>query len=227
VADERTLAFLAELERADAEVAATLAELEALAGRVEAERARALELEVFFERLPAERERLAAELAEAARRAEAARAELARAEEQLAAAERRGDEAAVASNAVVRARDALRMATRRATEAAATSSSLEAQEGDAKRESAALVDRVAGLAEELRERPRLAQTAGSPPDRDLASVGRWAGSARAALFVAIGSLTAERDALVRQASELGSLVLGESVFAGTAAEVARRVRSAE
>ena len=54
----------------------------------------------------------------------------------------------------------------------------------------------------------------------------WAGRARAALFVARGGLAAERDAVVRQANELGALVLGEPLTAGGPASVARRIEGA-
>jgi chromosome segregation ATPase len=229
VADARTLAVLEELERADSDVSATLAELESLAAEVEKVRLRALELGSFLARLPDERERLAAASAEAARRVEAARAELAAAERELAAAEEREDreDVSAARNAVVRARDALRMAERRASEAESELRGLESEAQAAREEASELVERAARLADELKNRPRLPRSAGELPGRDLSSVSEWASTARAALFVAKGSVAAERDAIVRQASELGSVVLREPVFAASVAEVVRRIRDAD
>ena len=56
--DERALAFIHELEQADEAAAAVLAELDELARETEAVRTRAVELEAFHIRLPAERERI-------------------------------------------------------------------------------------------------------------------------------------------------------------------------
>ena len=86
------------------------------------------------------------------------------------------------------------------------------------------MERAARLADDLRDRPRIAETAGAFSGRELADVAEWAGTARAALFVARASLTADREALIRQANELAAVVLGEGVLVGGAAEVARRVR---
>jgi chromosome segregation ATPase len=227
VADVRTLAFLEELERADSAVAATLAELDSLADAVEATRTRAVELEAFLVRLPAERERLAAECDAAAARLEAVRSELAVAESELSAAEAEdGARQEGLRHAVVRHRDALGMAERRAAEVRTESQAMEVEAEAAQGELPQLVERAESLADELRERPRLAETAGVVSRRDLVGVAEWAAGARAALFVARGSLASERDALIRQASELGAVVLGERVFGGSAAEVARRVRRA-
>lgn len=225
MADERTLAFLRELECADGEVAVTLAELEGLASQVDELRRRAGELEALLARIPTDRERLQAARAGTSCRAEAARAELDSAERDLAAATEAGDERrqAPARNAVVRARDALHMAERGTAEADAELTQLESDASSAESEIAEVVARAARLARELRERPRLAETAGAFSGDDLSAVADWAGGARAALFVATGSLAAERAALTRQANELGAVVLGEPVVTGSAAEVARRV----
>ena len=51
--------------------------------------------------------------------------------------------------------------------------------------------------------------------------GRPLPEARAALLVARSSLASQRDAVIRQANELGSLVLGEPLAARSPADVAR------
>lgn len=227
--DEGTLAFLDELARADSEVAATLAELDEIAADVEALRVDALELETFFVRLPAERARLEAKRVEVTQRLNEAERELSKAEQQPETAEEGAnrERLAAAQRFVVSPQDAYGMASRGAREVRNEVESLESDAVAAARESDGLLGRAAQLAHELRERPRLASTAADPPLGGLEAVAEWAASARAALFVARGSLAAERDALVRQASELGALVLGESVVAGGAAGVARRVRRSD
>ena len=226
MADDRTLAFLGELERADTESAELLAELDGLAAEVDALRLRAVEVEAFLLRLPAERERLGGGRVEAARRVKACRNELATAERELEAAERDRDERRIAAarHLVRRSLDAPHTAERVAGEADAELERLESNAATVERETSELVERAARLADDLRNRPRIAETAGAFSGCELAAVAEWAGTARAALFVARASLAAEREALIRQANELAAVVLGERVFSGGAAEVARRVR---
>ena len=61
----------------------------------------------------------------------------------------------------------------------------------------------------------------SPPAPDLESLREWAPRARAAAFLARGSVDRERDALIRQAEEAAASVLGES-FAGSSVGVVRQ-----
>ena len=224
---ESALAFIHELERADEEVSAVLDELDELARESEAVRARAIELNEFLGQLPAERETVAAVLAQAELDLAHGRKSLEVAERELASAEREGSPERVASARRVhtRARDALRMAERRATEARDDAARLEAEAEASEREAPALEARAGELAAVLRNRPRLAERAGAEP-RGLDGVAEWGSEARAALFVARGGLAAERDALVRQANELGALVLGEPLTSSSAAVVARRVERA-
>jgi hypothetical protein len=223
--DPRTLAFLRELERADEEVAATLAELDDLAREVDGVRARAMELEAFLVLLPAERSRLDGAADRAEQYVDSARQELVAAEQELGEAERRKDEsrAAAARHHVVRAWDAFHMADRRLTEVSAERREVEAAAEAAARETSELDERARRFAVSLRDRPRLAEQAGGQPAPGLAGAAEWASGARATLVVARSSLTAERDAVIRQANELGALVLGEPVLASSPAEIARRV----
>jgi DNA repair exonuclease SbcCD ATPase subunit len=223
VADERALAFLEELDRADSEVSATLAELENLEADVEALRVRALELDSFLAGLPAERERLTERRVERARLVETSRSELAAGERELATADESTNREAV--RMIVALRDCLRTAERKAAEAEAELAQLESRASAAATEAPELLAHASRLAARLRDRPRLAEATGVLPGPTLAGVAEWAGAARAALFVARGSLAEERDALLRQANELGTVLLGESVFAASAADVARRLRS--
>ncbi|HWB56543.1 MAG TPA: hypothetical protein VG479_06380 [Gaiellaceae bacterium] len=219
------LALLHELERADEEVAATLTELDELYAETEAVRERALELEAFFVRLPARRAATAGER-DRARHVEAeARAAVETAAAALREAEASGnaDALAAARRLDVRARDSLTAAERRASGAEEAIGRLEADASAAQRERESLDRRARGLAGALRERPRLAADAGDDPAPGLAGVSEWGTHARAALLVARSQLADDRDAVIRQANELGALVLGEPLTATSAHDVARRV----
>ena len=222
---EHTLAFLRELERADDAAGAVLTELDELAREVERIRERAVELEAFRIRLPADRKRLAQAQADAERTAGEAREALALAEKELEDA-KGDDRIAAARRFHVRAEGRVSAAERRVQEAAGATVALKNEAAAAEREAAALDEQARELAGALHDRPRLAREAGEPPAPGLAAVSEWGSRARAALFVARGSLTSEREAVIRQANELGSLVLGEPLSAVGAALVARRVEEA-
>lgn len=223
--DDARLALLTELERADEEVAATLAELDELYSETEAVRERALELEAFFVRLPAERAAADSERDRARRAHEEARKTAEAAATALREAETDGnaDALAAARRLDVRARDSLTVAERRAREAEDAVALLETDAEAAERERDALERRARELAGVLRERPRLAADAGVDPGPGLTGVSEWGTRARAALLVARSQLASERDAVIRQANELGTLVLGEPLTATSAHDVARRL----
>ena len=222
---ESVLTFVRELERADEEVAAVLTELDALAREAERVRERALAVTAFLAALPAERERTGVALEAAERELDAFDATLASAHEELAKAERAGDRERVleARRREVRARDARRMAERRREEIRAERARLDQEAEEVAGETPMLERRTRELAAALRDRPRLAEQAGADPRPGLDGVAEWGSRARAALFVARGGLAAEREALVRQANELGALVLGEPLSSASPAVVARRV----
>lgn len=145
--------------------------------------------------------------------------------DELRAAEADGDgeRIAAARRFDVRARDHLRMAERRAAEAHGRTEELEARATAADREAGELEGRARDLAGALRERPRLAAEAGAAPGAGLEGIAEWGTRARAALMVARSQLAAERDGLIRQANELGELVLGEPLTAATPRVVAKRL----
>ena len=202
-----------------------LAELDGLAAEVERIRAEAAATVERLELLPGERaaagtEREEAEAAVAERR-EAHRA----AADALAGTEAGRDEAraAEARRGEVRARDLLRSAERRAERARAEEERLEAEEEALARTAEELDRRARALADELARRPGLSEVAPPPDGAGPAGLAAWATETRAALFVARGRLASEREAVIRQANELGALVLGEPLTAQSAALVARRV----
>ena len=93
----------------------------------------------------------------------------------------------------------------------------------AQRDAAALAARAKELAETLAGQPGI-----EPPDGEtLEELAAWATQVRASLFVARARLAAEREAVIRQANELGSAVLGEPLVAQSAALVARRVEESQ
>ena len=116
------------------------------------------------------------------------------------------------------------VAERRLAEAAAAD--LENRTGEATIRGQALHARVRKLAGDLRGRSRIADDAGKEPGPGLEGVEAWSAVARASLFVARGQLSAEREAVIRQANELGALALGEPLSAMGAGALTRRVEQA-
>jgi hypothetical protein len=174
--------------------------------------------------LPALSASVRTELEDASQAAAVAGEALTEAERRVAAAENE-DAARAARRAETQARDHLRMTNRRVEAAEERADKLRRDETAAKQEAPKLEARARKLARLLADRPRLAEDAGHDPAPGLEGVSEWASRARAALFVARGGLAAEREAVIRQANELGSLVLGEPIAASSAAAVARRLES--
>lgn len=224
--DER-LALVRELERADEAIGAELAELDELYRAVEDVRGLAVELQELLLRLPDERSAAAEAVAEAEGAVAEARQALAEATQELEVAEAAGDpeRLAAARRFEVRARDHLHIAERKAEAAREHAADLEAHAEAAGRDGAEIEARAAELAEALERKPGITGEAVGRPSRGPDGVGEWGTRARAALLVARSQLAAERDAVVRQANELGTVVLGESLPPISAAAVARRVEA--
>jgi chromosome segregation ATPase len=223
--DEQALAFLRKLEGTDATLSAAEAALAELAAEVERVRLHAAEVDEFLARLPSERQRLQAERAKADPQAAHALRTSDGAEELFAVAERGRSEEGVAEarRAVIRTRDALRMAERHVSVLDEEAAELESAAAEAIREVAELEGRAHNLAAAFGEHSRLAEQAASEPGPGLGGVVEWGSAARAALFVARGGLSSEREAVIRQANELGSVLLGEPLLAARPAAVVRRV----
>jgi hypothetical protein len=218
---EGILALLRELERADEEVGAVLADLDRLGERLDSLRTRVSDLRAFEDRLPFERERRVSMLERARAEAESAHDALEKAAEAVRSAKPEAAREAVLFE--VRARDRVHSAERNLAEAGKVAASLEREATEAGREARDLHRSARALAEELGGRSRLAEDAGKEPGRGLDGVIAWAEVARASLFVARGQVTAEREAVVRQANELGAVALGEPLTSASPAIVARRV----
>jgi hypothetical protein len=219
------LELLRELADADEAHRATLAELDALLARETELRARADHLSAFLAAAPGERQRLAQEAADAEAAVEQRARSLAEAEAELAEAERRRDRERLlaARRFQVRAADASAMAEKHLAAARDALSAHERAVESAEFEAPELEQAAARLAVELAGAPRVPADAAHPPEPGLDGVRAWATGARAVLVVARGGVTSERDALIRQATELASLLLGEPQVATSAAAAADRV----
>jgi hypothetical protein len=215
------LAELRELERADEAIAAALVEADELYAAVEDVRGRANALLALADRLPGEREAAAEAVANADRGLADARAAAEQAAAGLAEAEAGGDaeRAAEARRFDLRARDALHMADRRAAAERERAAGLEERSAAAERDGAALEAEARELGE------RLGDDVAAEPEAGPGGVAEWGTEARAALLVSRSRLAAERDAVVRQAHELGAAVLGEDLPPLGAREVVRHVES--
>ncbi len=222
---DQVLSFLRELDVADETLSAAEAEFAGLGAEVERVRLRAAELEGFLSRLPAERERVQTERADAEPQAARALRVKVEAGESLADAERGRSAEAVAGarRAVIRSQDASRMTDRRVSELGEESAKLESAAADAIREAAELEAQGRRLAAAFREHPRLTQQGTPGPLPGLVGIVEWGSAVRAALFVARGGLSSEREAVIRQANELGSVLLGEPQLATRPATVLRLV----
>ena len=221
---EGVLAVLRELERADEETGTALADLDRLTGDVNSVRAKVHELGAFAAGLPAEGEARAAELERSRAESSAAQQVL---EEAEAAVHAAGPESAhEAERFHVRARDRASVADRRVAEASKAAGDLENRVAEATIEGHELHARARKLAAELRGRPRIAEDAGKEPGPGLDGVEAWSEVARASLSVARGQLSAEREAVIRQANELGALALGEPLSAMGTSALMRRVEQA-
>jgi hypothetical protein len=223
---DRRLAILEDLERGEEEVAAELAEVDELHAACEQVRLTALELVEFLARLPEEREKAQREIQETAGALEEAGKADAQAEMKLAAAEQANDpeRLAAARRLRIRARDALHLAERRAEQAAAHAEELEATATASEERTEDLAVRARELAEALSRRPRVALETDVSPGASPTEIAEWGTQARAALLVARSQVAAERDALVRQANELASNVVGEPVGTMSAAGAAELLR---
>ena len=221
---ERVLGELRDLEAMDAQVGALFSEIQSLLEEVRVVQGDALAIGSFRSTIPAERERTQEQIRRAQHEVTTAQAALAEAQGAVGAA---GEEERRATELFeIRARDRLSVALRRAAEAEAEAEKLESAVRDAEAIEQRLGAKARSLADELRKRPRVAANAGAEPSPGLAGVVAWGETSQAALLVARGQAAAERDAVIRQANELGSAALGEPLGSASVEVVARRVERA-
>jgi hypothetical protein len=214
-----TIRLVDELKRRDEAAAAALAEVEEVQRETERTRSRAEELLAFRAALPAERDRLAAAIAVAAAAFEASVAARAALEqevddeqERVLLACRLDEERAVAAAQLERAHAAAAELERRAEQAVEEAAELE-------RGAQRATVRLAAL-------PRLSHDATAPAADGLVGVAAWGARVRAGLLLLHAQLVGERDAIIREANELGSAVIGEALAASSVTGVRERVAQA-
>lgn len=209
---------------------AAAAEIDVIAGLIrEADRVRDRAAAVLEELslLPGELARNDEAEREAGRRVEAAGRELAEAEtraEEAARARRGGEEArAQAHRELTRAREQLadaRTAMRRLTE---RRQELVDTERALRAEADGLAVVARGIADEIRDTPRVSESGRKLPGPGLTGLVEWGARVHAALFVVRGGLESERDRIVVEASTLAASVLGEQAAGTNVALVRRRL----
>lgn len=225
------IALAADLERRDALVAAESAHLAGLAARVDAVSRRAAELDGLLGRIPGERASLDRLEAELRSRHARAVAELDSVAEQVAELEReRARQAGGADRE--RAAFELRRARAAAADVAAQIDRLRQSHMDlgdaetgARVEARALAAEAVAVADSLAASTRISESGRVRPQATLVGLVSWAARAHAALVVARAQLDIDRDRLVREANELGSVLLGEELAGSSVALVGRRVRT--
>jgi hypothetical protein len=203
---ESLLLFAEELERRDADLGGALDALERLQHEVEELRVHAAALVAFLSSFPAALDTLE-------RDEHASLAARAAAESALRDVEAGDDEFAL-----MQARDALRDAERWAADAALARRRLE-EDGAARRADAARLEGRAGeLGVRVHDLPA--------PAAGLDGALEWASRARGALLLEHSALASERDAVVREASELLGSVLGEPLTSTAVAGVRAKLERA-
>ena len=215
------LAHAEELERRDAAVARELATVNDLAQRTESIRSRTTEVRLGLERHPLQLVELTARRQAADADESNARAELARAEEVLARLDssrrHRVEETERARKELATAQNALADTRAHVARLEEQLAALEREQALLRAEAPVLVDRARAVADEMRGIDRITAGARREPAASLDELDGWAGQARSALFVARGTLEAERERVVVEANALGSAVLGEPLGASSAA----------
>jgi hypothetical protein len=218
------LELAADLERRDAEVAAEIDRVGRLGDAAREIGSRTQAISSLLETAPVERASLDRAEAEARTHLSEADADLASAGAALEDARRRGD-LVDAQRSHEHAQTAARDAAARVTRIACTRETLEASEQAARADVPNLVAAANRIAGELAGLSRISSSGRALPESSLGGVAAWAARVHVALLVARSQLDGERDRLVRDANELGSVVLGEQLAGNSVELVGRRVRA--
>ncbi len=123
------------------------------------------------------------------------------------------------------AQEALDDARSRSARVEELATALRADEQALRDEAEELAEAATALAADVRRIGRIAEVAHRDPGRTLAELDDWGGQVRSALFVARGTLEAERERVVVEANVLGSSVLGEQLGASGVGLVRRRLEA--
>jgi chromosome segregation ATPase len=228
--DRALLDAAAELETLDAELAASLDEVDDLARRAAHVHERALALEGFLAGVPLQLAALEREHAEAVdRRAEAASAlaEAQRNVDELERSRRVSEEKrAQAGRELVHAREAAADAATRVERVAGQEERLLDEERAARAEVGLLAAEAGETAAAVREVHRVSESGRTEPGDTLRELAAWADRVGAALLVVRGSLATDRERLLREAGELAASALGEPVYGSSVSVLRRRLEDA-
>jgi len=211
--DSRALAELQALARRDIELSTAIRELELVDQRVAHIRARFTAIDAFLATYPEEEERLRANLREAEDGLITRREELEDAERTLAAAT--DQEREQAQLAVGRAQDRVATADARVDRVRQASEDLRRTNA----EFSAELPQLESQARELSAAPSTLPAPGTGPDALLV----WTTRAHATLFVALSQLAADRDRIVREASEIATMLTGVAAYGLTAEQALKQV----
>lgn len=227
---EAVLAEVAELERRDTAVAATIERVTALLGRADEVRAGATRVRERLEAIPGDVAATERAERDARERERTAREELAAAETraaEVARSRRAGDAArAAAQREVDRAREALLAAGTRIGRLAERRTALGDEERALRAQADGLAVAALGVAADISELPRISDSGRRGPGATLAELEEWGARAHAALFVVRGGLESERERIVQEAGALGASALGEHLAGSSVALVRRRLEQA-
>ncbi len=219
----------AELERQDRAVAQRLDAMNRLADRAGELRARGAEVGTALAGLPGERADVERLTHEARADADAVREQLRVAEERVAALERsrrrRADELERARREALTASELLADAEARVERLRARHRQLDTEEHALREEAAGLGRAAAAIAAQLEHVPQVGDAAARLPGGSLAELEEWGFVVRSSLFVARGTLEAERARIVTEANELGAAALGEELGVSSVALVRRRLEA--
>jgi hypothetical protein len=210
-------------------VGAAIEAATALLARVDAIRARAVDVRDTLTEIPSELVAVDETAREAAEHEAAATLELVDAErrlEETGRSRRTGAEAKFdADRAVRRARYALSDATARVERIGERRRSLLDDEVALRAEAEGLAIAARDAAGTINRMPRVSGSGRAMPGSGLDEIEQWGARAHAALFVVRGGLEAERERIVTEASLLGSTVLGEQLAGSSVALVRKRLEA--
>jgi chromosome segregation ATPase len=219
----------AELERQDQAVAQRLDAMNRLADRAGELRSRGADVRSALAGLPGERADVEQLTNEARADAYAVREQLRVAEERVAALERsrrrRTDELERARKEALTASELLVDVEARVERLRARHEDLDTEEQALGEEAAGLGRAAAAIAAQLEHLPQVGDAAARVPGTTLAELEDWGFLVRSSLFVARGTLEAERERIVTEANELGAAALGEELGVSSVALVRRRLEA--
>ena len=216
------LELAADLERRDSAVAAEIDRVARLADGAKEIAARADAIGVLLGSAPTEHAAMDRAEAEAFAQRRAVDVDLAAAVANMKTA---GRGVVEAQRDLGHAQDAVRDAVARVDRIACTRATLVKSEGVARADIPNLGVDAKEIAARLAELSRVSESGRALPEPTLDGLHTWAARVRAALVVVRGQLDLERDRLVREANELGSVVLGEQLAGSSVELVGQRVRT--